>query len=324
MNDFIKADKIIENSRLDNEKKLFKKQEEIYKTIPEYKILTEKIKLLNLSLINTIRNKDEETEKKIREEIKLFKNKRIELLKEKNYDSNYLEMKYNCQICKDTGEIKGSICKCKKNIVNKLRLNRAKMYQAVEEETFKNFDFSIFRDTKKENEQLSPRELMELYFDEFKEYAENFSTKSDSLFISGNVGVGKTYLCNSISTEVINKGFNVVYMTSLNLMQQLRLNVYDSFDKAEENQQKYQLLIDADLLIIDDLGTESISDLTVAAFFNLINNRMMVKKPTIISTNIPLNEISRVYDERISSRIKTFKFHPIMGDDLRLRKKDEQ
>ncbi|WP_099203657.1 ATP-binding protein [Miniphocaeibacter massiliensis] len=317
MNDYLYADKIIENTRLENKKKLDSRKKEIELKIPEYNIFTNKIKLLNLDLIKNIKSNNEANELKIKNEIEELKKKREDLLLKNNYDKNYLSLEYNCEICKDIGEVNGKICKCKKDIINKIRLKRAKMYQAIDRETFENFNFSLFRDTKKEDEIISPKELMKLYFEEFKEYAKNFSVNSKSLYISGDVGVGKTYICNSISSEIIKNGKNVVYMTSSNLMQQLRLNLYSPFDKIEENQEKYNLLMESDLLIIDDLGSENITDTSVSNLFNLINNRMILRKPIIISTNIPIDEISKVYDERIASRIKTFNHHAIIGDDLR-------
>lgn len=317
MNDFIKADKIIEKNRYKNLEELKLKEEEVKSDIYEYEILTNKIKLLNISLMNNIKIGNKEKQEEIETEIKNLKSDRAKLLIDNGYDEDYLVLKYNCHICKDTGEINGRICNCKRDIINKIRLNRAKMYQAIDRETFENFDFNIFRNEKKEDEGLSPRELMEIYFGIFKEYAENFSLNSNSLYISGSVGVGKTYICNSISSEVIKRGYNVVYMTASSLMQQLKLYLYSSFEREVENEEKYNLLIEADLLIIDDLGTENITDTSVSNFFNLINNRIIKNKPVIISTNIPIEEIPRLYDERIASRLKNFEFHAIFGDDLR-------
>ncbi len=317
MNDFIKADKIIKSNKEKNIQRLKLKKEEIGRKIPEYNIISNKIKQLNISLLNKIYENNEIKISQLEQEIRLLKEKRSFLLEENGYDDEYLNLEYNCNICEDTGEVNGKVCKCKKDIVNKIRLNRAKMYQAVEEENFENFDISIFRSEKKEDEEISPRELMEIYYDIFKEYAENFTIKSDSLYINGSVGVGKTYICNAISREVIKKGYNVVYMTALNLMQQLRLYLYSSFETEQEHEEKYNLLIDSDLLIIDDLGTENITENSISNLFNLINSRIIKSKPIIISTNVPIKEIPRLYDERISSRIKDFKLYSVVGDDLR-------
>ena len=243
------------------------------------------------------------------------------LLIKNGYSKDYLNNIYSCNICNDTGEINGKICNCKRKIINKIRLEKANMYQAVDIETFENFDLSIFRDTKNPDEIISPRKLMEMYFDIFKNYAEEFTLSSKSLFISGSVGVGKTYICNSISEEVIKQGYNVVYMTSSNLMQKIWASIYSSFNKMEENKEKYNLILNSDLLIIDDLGSENITDTSTSNLFNLINSRMLLKKPIIISTNIGFDEISRVYDERIFSRIKTFENYGITGDDLRGQKR---
>lgn len=317
MNDFIKADKIIENNKRKNIQRLEIKKEEIGRKIPEYNNISDKIKQLNISLLNKIYENNENQISKIEREIKLLKEKRDFLLEENGYDEEYLNLEYNCSICEDTGEINGKICSCKKDIVNKIRLSRAKMYQAVEEENFENFDLNIFRGEKLEDEPISPKELMTMYYEDFKGYAEKFNRGSDSLYIHGPVGVGKTYICNAISSEVIKRGYNVVYMTALSLMQQLRLYLYSSFETEQEHEEKYNLLIDSDLLVIDDLGTENITENSISNLFNLINSRIIKSKPIIISTNVPIKEVPRFYDERISSRLKDFKEYELLGDDLR-------
>ncbi|QQK08061.1 ATP-binding protein [Miniphocaeibacter halophilus] len=320
MNDFIYADKKLEKIRHKNNIILEKRKAEINKKIPEYRLLSYEIKLKNLELINIMKNGTKEEISLVEKDLANLKNNRKKLLVNKGFPTDYLDKIYSCNICKDEGEINGKICVCKRNIINRIRFKKANMYQAIDTETFENFDFSLFREEKKENEQISPREVIQILFKKFKEYSENFSIKSKSLYISGDVGVGKTYICNSISSEVIKRGYNVVYMTASDLMQQLRANQYDAFNRMVENREKYNLIVQADLLIIDDLGTEYITDQSVANLFNLLNTRIIQKKPIIISTNIGFNEISRVYDERIYSRIKDFEKYKILGDDLRGKK----
>lgn len=320
MNDYIYADKKLEEIRHKNNIILEKRKSEINKKIPEYRLISYEIKLKNLELINAIKKGTKEEISLVEKDLVRLKTNREKLLLNKGYSKDYLDKIYSCNICKDEGEINGKICVCKRDIINKIRFKKANMYQAIDTETFENFDFSLFREEKKENEQISPREIIQILFNKFKEYAENFSINSKSLYISGDVGVGKTYICNSISSEVIKKGYNVVYMTASDLLQQVRSTQYDAFDKMEGNREKYDLIIRSDLLIIDDLGTEYITDQSVSNLFNLINDRIIQKKPMIISTNIGFNEISKIYDERIYSRIKDFEKYKILGDDLRGKK----
>ncbi|MDO5018642.1 MAG: ATP-binding protein [Lagierella massiliensis] len=316
MNDYLKVGKILENRRHHKEKIQKERLEEVFKKVPEYKKITNRIERLNISHLYEMKNKSGNEEEYLKK-VNSLKEKRRDILIQSGYPEDYLNREYFCNICKDTGEIEGRICTCKKDLLVKEKIKQSSLHSGVKNENFENFDFDLFSDEKKDLEPLSPRDLAKNYYEEFKEYCKNFSSNSKSLFITGPVGTGKTYFCNCISHELIKKNFNVVYLTSQDLMRKLKNYNIGSFEFEEKNRQDYELIVNSDLLIIDDLGSEQISNYNISNFFNLINERLIRKKPVIISTNIAFNEIRDIYDERIYSRLKSYELCLIYGDDLR-------
>ncbi|WP_300411136.1 ATP-binding protein [Lagierella sp.] len=317
MNEFDRAGKILENRRREMENLQASRKDEVSKKIPGYKKLTRDIAQANINYLYEMRKSDGGDAKDCLQLVKDLKSKRDDLLEKNGYPRDYTERQYYCNICNDTGEVNGNVCKCKKDIIISEKIKNASLHSGVEEENFENFDFEIFSNEKPEGKPASPRDLARFYYDEFKDYCKNFSSSSKSLFITGPVGTGKTYFCNCISHELLAKNVNVVYLTSADLMKKLRNYNLGSFEFEEKNRQDYQLIIESDLLIIDDLGSEQISQYNVSNLFNLINERLNKKKPVIISTNVSFSEIRELYDERIYSRLKTYELYTLYGEDLR-------
>ena len=142
-----------------------------------------------------------------------------------------------------------------------------------------------------------------------------------SLLFTGNTGLGKTFISNCIAKDVIDQGMNVVYQTSPILMDQI-LDYKFSYDKTESQKEKYNRIFNVDLLIIDDLGTETMNNNKFTELFNIINTRLLNNKKMVISTNLSLNDLYNRYDERILSRlIGNFTICKFIGEDIRLKKK---
>ena len=146
------------------------------------------------------------------------------------------------------------------------------------------------------------------------------SSQKNLLFI-GKTGLGKTFIANSIANEVIKQGKSVIYQTAPNLMDMVmeyKFNFYGD-DSIKEN---YRKIFEVDLLIIDDLGTETMTNNKLTELFNIINTRILNNKKIIISTNLTLNELYNNYDERVISRlIGDSIICKFIGDDIRLKKK---
>ena len=134
---------------------------------------------------------------------------------------------------------------------------------------------------------------------------------------------GKTFMSNCIASELLKKGKTVIYQTAPVLLE----TVIDYKMNKQKNPQDnfYKSVLEADLLIIDDLGTESLNSMKLSELFTIINTRILnlnnkITK-TIISTNLNINEIFNNYEERIGSRnAGYYNIYYFFGDDLRFKK----
>ncbi len=100
----------------------------------------------------------------------------------------------------------------------------------------------------------------------------------------------------------MDRRFSVVYLSAVDMFDFLSKYKFD-YDPSEEVQEMNQYILDCDLLIIDDLGTELINTFTTSQLFYLVNERMNRKKGTIISTNLPVNSLRDEFTDRVTSRI---------------------
>ena len=134
---------------------------------------------------------------------------------------------------------------------------------------------------------------------------------------------GKSFMSNCIASELLKKGKTVIYQTAPVLLE----SVIDFKMNRQKNlgNDFYQSILDCDLLIIDDLGTESLNSMKLSELFTILNTRILnlnnkITK-TIISTNLDLNDIFRIYEERIGSRIiGYYDIYRFFGEDLRFKR----
>ncbi len=150
-----------------------------------------------------------------------------------------------------------------------------------------------------------------------KEYVINFNPNtSANLLFMGQSGLGKTHLTLAIVSGVIEKGYTVIYGPCENLFSLIEREKFSG-----ENKGSYDAMINCDLLVLDDLGAEMTTTFSRAALYNLINTRMLSKKPTIINTNLTIKEIEERYTARVASRlIGSYNANKFLGDDIRQQK----
>ena len=186
-------------------------------------------------------------------------------------------------------------------------------------DNFKNFDIDVFKDEPFEGETMTPRENMMDIVGIAEGFIANFyDSNEDNLLFYGTTGLGKTFLCSCIAKALLDKDKIVVYQTAFTILEILERKRFGNHKRDNNNAYEYDLLFDADLLIIDDLGTEVTNTFTNAEIFNIVNTRIIKGKKTIISTNLTPKEISSIYTDRVFSRILQ-KFIPLKfyGHDLR-------
>ncbi|MDR1737083.1 MAG: ATP-binding protein [Oscillospiraceae bacterium] len=222
-----------------------------------------------------------------------------------------------CELCGDAGAREGAPCECLKALYAPLQRDVLKRDIDIDAICFGNFDIGLFRAEKLETERYAPRELIARARDAAAEFAENFGEHSESLFINGNVGTGKTFLAACILGAVANRAFWTEYIPAGRFIQAAEAN---QFSREQQDGRDFRRFARCDLLVLDDLGTEYLSPFAQSALFDLINTRLQRRKSTIVTSNLISAQLSERYLPQTASRLGG-EFVPIylFGDDLRER-----
>ena len=322
---------IIENIMTDYNKKRLKasreadlKKEKLYKEIPRLAEIDKEMKLFSINLSKIFLSKPEDLDEqvnKLRQEIEDLKKEKQSIFEKHKIPENYLYIEYECQKCSDTGYTPdGKRCSCfNTQIINNL-FQMSNMVNMLEKENFNTFDINIFSNESHKNEKLTPRQNIYYILEISQDFCSNFYDTGMNLLFFGGTGLGKTFMCNCIANELINKEVSVLYQTSFSLFETVENHKFNKLNESEENLMNYNMIFDCDLLIIDDLGTEVSNSFTNAELFNIINERMITDKRTIISTNLSLEQLRDTYSDRITSRVFN-NFVPLKfyGKDLRFK-----
>lgn len=256
---------------------------------------------------------------KTKEKIESLKMEKAYLLTEANIPPDYMELKYECESCKDTGYLdSGDKCNCLRQKLVTRAYKMSNLANVLSRENFQTFDIDIFSNEPFENEKLTPRENMIDIVGIAEGFISNFDVNNgENLLFYGTTGIGKTFLSNCIAKALLDKNKIVIYQTAFTILDILERRRFGKEVNSISDYQ-YNLLFDADLLIVDDLGTEVSNTFTNAEIFNIVNTRLIASKKTLISTNLTPKEISEIYTDRVFSRILD-KFIPLKfyGNDLR-------
>lgn len=205
------------------------------------------------------------------------------------------------------------MCECRQVILNQLVYEQLCDVSPARECSFENFELRYY------DEKLRP--IMLKVVESSQRYVREFGGQSQSLLFTGAPGLGKTHLSLAIAEGVAKVGHLVMYVSAPRLMDQLELGKFQKDDAALEFR---EVIFGCDLLVIDDLGTELVTRYTQAEVYDLVNHRLNRGKPTIINTNLGLQEIERTYSSRVHSRLAgMYAVVQFKGRDIRLQKKQE-
>ncbi len=304
-----------QKKKLDMKKALFERAiEELKIKNPEYKNTDMQISALGSRLAMCAISGDNEGLLKLKSEIERLSAKKAEILKQ----SGIKPIEYDCEKCRDTGYINGKICSCIKSEAKKIMLRELSSELPVNESGFDNFKLSYYPE---EQGGQSPRKRMTNLLELCRNYVQSFDVKTaQNLLFMGDAGLGKTHLSLAIVSELIKKGYDVIYGSAYNLFSAME---NDHF--SNKSNQSYEAAVSSDLLVIDDLGSEFLSPFILTCIYNVINTRLLAKRPTIISTNLTMKEIETRYTARISSRlIGNYTAKKFIGEDIRQIKKMEE
>lgn len=319
-----------EQKRLEYSRDAEKRKKELYLSNPELQEIDNKLSSISINTAKAIlKNNSSEYLNNLKNEIENLKLEKSKILKSINIPDDYLSIKYDCNICKDTGYIfengKSLMCNCLKQKIYNLEYNQ-KNTNNIDNQTFDNFNINLFSDNvdeKKYHSSISPRENISYIKKSIEEFISNFDNPEiKNLIFSGGTGLGKTFLSNCIVNEMLKKGKTVMYQTAPVMLENL---IADLFSKPENQSGISNNLLTVDLLVIDDLGTETMNSMKFTELYKVINTRLLNQNgkslKTIISTNLDLKGLFNTYDERLVSRfVGYYDIYRFYGDDIRIKK----
>ncbi|MBP0962708.1 MAG: ATP-binding protein [Oscillospiraceae bacterium] len=230
---------------------------------------------------------------------------------------NYLEPPYSCPHCQDTGNVDGKRCECLTALMRNEACKALPAPNHLDEYSFETFDLSFY--PTQGNGSVSPRQQMQAVLNKCRSFAESFPCNGESLLFIGRTGLGKTHLSLAIANEVSKTGAAVAYASAQDLVDRAERARFGR--DTGEDAEFVQGALTCDLLILDDLGTEFMSQMTATTLFQIINTRLLERRSTIISSNLSLEQMQERYSERLSSRILcSYSALTFTGNDIRLQK----
>jgi DNA replication protein DnaC len=303
------------------------RREEIYKKNPRLNAIDKSLGEIGLSLARLTLAGDKDGIQIAREKSDALKNERLSLLSKKGISENYLLPAYNCKNCNDTGYITHSpgkpvtLCICLKQRLIEEYYSLSNIRDVLLAENFDTFDIRLFNTEILETEGLSPRTNIEINHKHACEFVSTFGCDFRNLLFYGKNGMGKTFLSHCIAKDLLDAGHTVLYITVPRLCKVIE-DARFSRESLTVPDEMLDAVDESELLVLDDLGAEMSTVVTSSALFDIINQRLLMHKPTIISTNLTPKEITSQYSARIVSRfLGNYQILKFFGEDIRMKKK---
>ena len=244
----------------------------------------------------------------IKERNLFLQKRRGELLVANGFTADYTEVKYECELCKDTGYVGVKLCSCYRNALTLKGYESSGIANLLKSQSFESFSLDNYGEDAKG--------IMKKNLKWLKSFVADFDKEKPCVLLVGGTGLGKTHLSTAVAKELIENGYDVVYETSQNVFTDFDNEFFRSrFEDGDSLTEKY---FECDLLIIDDLGTEIVTSHSTSYLYNIINTRINKKLPIIISTNLGARELKNMYHDRITSRLfGDFTILKFEGGDIR-------
>lgn len=314
------------NAELIAEQKRF----ELYSSSKKLQKIDQELHKIGFSKIKSILNNSDNSNDDLEENINKLKIEKEKVLSQLNTSIEDLKPQYECSLCNDTGFIKNGnsseLCSCIKQKMFDIEYNKSNLGN-LDKEHFGNFNINLYSDEinqEKYNSKLSPKTNILNIKNIVDNFIDNFDSPDEkNLLFTGNTGLGKTFLSNCIANEVLKMGKTVLYQTAPIMLDTI---IDYRFGKNNVPENIYENILNVDLLIIDDLGTESMNSMKFTELFTIINSRLLNQNrhitKTIISTNLSIKNLFDTYNERIASRfVGYYNICRFFGDDIRFSQK---
>ena len=250
--------------------------------------------------------------------------KRDALLAASGRSPQALEPKFTCPLCQDTGVAQGKTCQCVRREMQRLRREEIEAMSSLSVTSFDTMKLDYYPNTRDPQTGRSVRQYMAELLADLQDYAAAFDLDSENLMLTGNAGLGKTHAALAVAGAALDKGYDVIYISSPDFFSRVETLHFGS-DPAGEKDALLDTVSGADLLILDDLGTEFNSSFVISTLYSLLNDRLGRRRPTILTTNITDGTLlEKLYTEKVASRISAFVPYRFLGDDIRLKKAMEE
>ena len=282
------------------------KREQLYEQAPRLQEIDRELSQIGIDTAKTILKTDDPAISMQELAIRslTLQNEFSAILEKLGFQPSALEPAFVCDKCRDTGYIEQDnrtiVCECLKKLMSDIACQQLNADSPLQLCTFDSFKLDYYSDQPDQNG-IVPLNRMSNIFNYCRSYADNFTLSSRSIIMRGATGLGKTHLSLAIANEVIRKGMSVVYVSAPDILSKLEREHFGYRYREEES--TFNSLIKCDLLIIDDLGTEFISQFSVSAVYNIFNSRILAGKPIIMNTNLTVNELLSAYSQRFVSRM---------------------
>ena len=304
---------LYEAKQLAERQALTERQNKVNQSVPGYQELSSQISSLSLEHASRLLEGDMSALQELKVAIASLRKQKEQLLTEYGFSPEYLNPRYDCPDCKDTGYIGLEKCSCFKQKIISLLYRQSNIQDMLTENNFSTLSYDFY-----EGEDLL---RFQNAVKTCRDFIDCFNSDYHNLFFYGTVGTGKSFLSGCVAKELMDRGYSVIYFSSAGLFERLSQVSFD-YNAKEKQADLYEDLYSCDLLIIDDLGTELTNNFSSSQFFSCLNERILRKKSIIISTNLSLQELRDRYSDRIFSRITSnFSLCKITGPDVRMYKK---
>lgn len=306
---------------LEAQKEAEGRREEIYAAIPEVRLLDQRLSTFGLRIMQAALESGDTVKAidSLRCENERILESRAALLRQNGFPADYSDPHYDCAKCHDSGYVGVKMCECMRLRLVEAGMESSGLSTLMRTQSFENFSLSYYQRNAEESRR------MEHNLKTLREYADNFSLESgkpvpDSMLFIGGTGLGKTHLSTSIARRVIERGYDVFYNSAVGMLSDFEFRRFGNALASSDgdNTDRY---MDCDLLIIDDLGTEVVNQFTLSCIYHIINTRLNLERPTIISTNLSSADLRKSYNDRITSRLMgDYVLIPFYGTDVRRQK----
>ena len=305
--------RVYEDKQTKNRHALEARTAQVMAQIDGYRELSESIASVSVAQGKKMLEGDEHAFAELKGELCRLSGQKKKLLMDAGFPEDYLSPIYDCPDCHDTGYIGNQKCHCFKQAIINMLYEQSGIQKMLEEENFSSLSYDYY--------QGQDLERFKRNVSIAQNFVKTFNSDYHNLFFYGTVGTGKSFLSGCIAKELIEKEYSVIYFSASGLFNSLSRSMFDYKNISTEFRNLHKDLYDCHLLIIDDLGTEYVNNATTSMLFSLLNERHLSKKATIISTNLFLEDIQKIYSERIFSRIMNqYTICRFSGPDIRISK----